>query len=86
MPNHKSCVKKFKVTERRRKLNLDKKQRFKAVFKKLMNETDLKKAEELLNIAKKKLDKICGKHIYHRNKVNRLKSKCDKKVNVLRSL
>ncbi len=102
MPNHKSCIKKCKVNERRRKCNLDREQRYKANVRKLKKEISLtstsdktkntkagaaKKASvktninDLVKTIKKQLDKIGAKHIYHKNKVARLKSKYDKIVN-----
>ena len=102
MPNHKSCVKKCKVNERRRKCNLDRKQKYKANVRKLKKEVslthssdknknikiDAKKntnvkidVNDLLKTIKKQLDKIGAKHIYHKNKVARLKSKYEKIVN-----
>ena len=102
MPNHKSCEKKCRVNERRRKCNLERKQRYKANVRKLKKEIssvhsiDKKKVtskskieekessvnpNELMNEIKKQLDKIEAKHIYHKNKVARLKSKYQKMVN-----
>lgn len=100
MPNHKSCEKKCKVNERRRKCNLERKQRYKANVRKLKKEINLThhnkkeiagdsfkteenaiKTKNLLREIKKQLDKIEAKHIFHKNKVARLKSKYEKMVN-----
>jgi ribosomal protein S20 len=42
-------------------------------------------AVTMLNTLKKQLDKIGSKHIFHKNKVARLKSKYDKMVNKLKA-
>ena len=85
MANHKSCEKKWRVNERCHKENLERTQRCKAEMKKLRKKTSIEDAEPMLNNIKKYLDKIGSKHIYHKNKVNRLKSRCDKFVNSLRN-
>ena len=85
MANHKSCEKKARVNERRHKENLNKILPCKANIRKFKKETDVNKAVELLNTIKKQLDKVGGKHIFHKNKVNRLKSRYEKMVNNLKS-
>lgn len=85
MANHKSCEKKWRVNKRRHKENLERTQRCKAEIKKMKKMTNVEEATPVLNNIKKYLDKIGAKHIYHRNKVNRLKSRCDKFVNYLRN-
>ena len=85
MANHKSCEKKWAVNCRRHKENLERTQRYKAEVKLLKKTTDISSATTLLNTIKKRLDMIGSKHIYHKNKVNRLKSRCEILVNRLTS-
>ncbi|MBQ2350520.1 MAG: 30S ribosomal protein S20 [Cytophagales bacterium] len=82
----KSAKKKWAVNCRRHRENLERTQRYKADFKLLKKITDISEARELLNIIKKRLDMIKNKHIYHGNKVNRLKSRCERLVNRLCSV
>ena len=84
MANHKSCEKKWRVNRRRHSENLNRVQRCKANIRKIKKETNLESAEELLKTLKKQLDQIGSKHIFHKNKVARLKSRYDKMVNQLR--
>lgn len=81
MANHKSCEKKQRVITRRHKENLNRVQRCKANIKKLKKETDKNKAIELFNTINKQLDQIGSKHIFHKNKVARIKSKYNKLIN-----
>jgi ribosomal protein S20 len=83
MANHKSCKKKWAVNRRRHKENLERTQRYKADVKLLKKTKDISTATTLLNTIKKRLDVIGSRHIYHKNKVNRLKSRCECFVNRL---
>jgi len=85
MANHKSCEKKYRVNRRRHAENLDRVQRCKANIRKIKKETNVENAVTMLNTLKKQLDKIGSKHIFHKNKVARLKSKYDKMVNKLKA-
>ena len=83
MANHKSCEKKYRVSQRRHVENLKAIQLCKSNIKKLKKEKDKTVATNLLNVVYKQLDKITNKHRMHKNKGARLKSKCALIVNAL---
>lgn len=73
MANHKSCIKKRRVSMRRHSENLKPLQLLKSNIKKLKKMTDKAAAQDLLKIVYKQLDKAAMKRRIHRNKAARLK-------------
>ena len=74
----------IKKNKSRHLINLKRIRSLKATIKNFKTEKDPLKLTELLNDVKKKLDKIGSKKIYHKNKVNRLKSRLEKIANKIK--
>lgn len=78
MPIIQSAKKALRQSLRRRDRNLKRKKEFKAVlkqYKKLVAENKKQEAEKYLAQVYKKLDKSAKRHLIHKNKAARLKSK-----------
>lgn len=84
MANHKSSVKRIRSTEAKRLRNKYQAKSTRTAIKKLGEESDKKKAEELLKDVSSMLDKLAKKNIIHKNKAANLKSKITKKVKALK--
>ncbi len=83
MPITKSAKKALRQSEKRRKVNKQKKKELKIVvkeYKKLVEAKDIKKAQEKLPMVYKKLDKAAKTNLIKKNKASRLKSRLSKKL------
>ncbi len=83
MPITKSAKKALRQSEKRRKVNKQKKKELKGVvkeYKKLVGAKDIKKAQEKLPMVYKKLDKAAKTNLIKKNKASRLKSRLSKKL------
>ncbi len=76
MPVTKSAIKKVRVDRRRYIFNLRLKKRYKAALKKHLKERTLETLKRVYAL----LDRAAKKHIIHKNKAARLKSKAAKAV------
>ncbi|MGC9046718.1 MAG: 30S ribosomal protein S20 [Minisyncoccia bacterium] len=86
MPITKSAKKALRQNIRRRKINLQRKAKMKAVIKTYKKSIISKNKEEAiqnLNQAYKVLDKLAKVKFIHQNKASRLKSKLAKKLKVI---
>ncbi len=84
MPNTKSAKKALRQNKKRYIANKRVKARIKRWIKKLqlqIQEANKEVATKTYYFVQKLLDKAGKRHIYHKNKVNRLKSRLAKKVN-----
>ncbi|MBN1263579.1 MAG: 30S ribosomal protein S20 [Candidatus Pacebacteria bacterium] len=77
MPITKSALKALRQSRRRTKINLNRRQQAKAVLKTAKNKLD----SNSLVQAQKALDRMAKKHLIHKNKAARLKSKLAKLTN-----
>lgn len=85
MPNTKSAKKALRQNIRRRKRNLLRKAKMKAVIKsynKLLKENKLEEAKSYLNQVYKTLDKLAKVKFIKKNKASRLKSRLAKKLKI----
>ena len=74
MPNIKSAKKRVRIAEENRRRNKSIRTRIKNITKKLKEEKDPKKAEELLKVAYSAVDKAVKKGVLHRNTAARKKA------------
>ena len=74
MPNIKSAKKRVRLAEEDRKSNKGIRTRIKNITRKLKEEKDPKKAEELLKLAYSVVDKAVKKKVIHRNTAARKKA------------
>ena len=84
MANHKSAIKRHKQNLVRRARNVSVKSSIKTAVKKVraaVENKDLEKAQELLTLATKSLDKAASKGIIHKNNASRRVSRLAKLVN-----
>ncbi len=82
MPNIKSAKKRVRISEERRKRNKGIKTQIKNITRKIKEEKDSKKAEELLKDAYSIVDKAVKKGVLHKNTAARRKSKFTRLVKV----
>lgn len=80
MPIKQSSKKSLRSSLRKRVLN----KKSSSDYKKSLKEFNAKKDEKTLAGVFSKLDKLVKKHIFHKNKVARLKSELAKKLNLLK--
>lgn len=80
MANHKSALKRIRRNETVRLRNRYQHKTTRNAIKKLRNETDKKKANELLPTVVSMIDKLAKRNIIHANKAANLKSKLMKQV------
>ena len=83
MPNTKSAKKALRKSRKRYEENRRFKARLKRWIKKLqllVADAQKEYAEKTFPMVQKLLDKAAKKHIYHKNKVNRIKSRLHKQV------
>jgi small subunit ribosomal protein S20 len=74
VPNIKSAKKRVRLAEENRKRNKSLKTRIKNITKKLKEEKDFKKKEELLKVAYSVVDKAVQKGAIHKNTAARKKA------------
>ncbi len=74
MPNIKSAKKRVRLAEENRKRNKSVRTRIKNITRKLKEEKDPKKKEELLKVAYSVVDKAVKKKVIHKNTAARKKS------------
>jgi len=82
VPNIKSAKKRVRISEERRKRNKGIKTQIKNITRKIKEEKDSKKAEELLKDAYSIVDKAVKKGVLHKNTAARRKSKFTRLVKV----
>ncbi|MFZ9045145.1 MAG: 30S ribosomal protein S20 [Cyclobacteriaceae bacterium] len=83
MANHKSALKRIRSNEAKRVRNRYQHKTTRTFIKRLKNETDKSKAEELLKQVTSMLDKLAKRNIIHKNKASNLKSSLTKQVAAL---
>lgn len=84
MPNTESAKRALRKAERRRVKNRSERSTLRTTVKKVrvaVATTDADSAKSALQTAIKKLDQAADKHLIHKNKAARLKSRLTKKVN-----
>jgi small subunit ribosomal protein S20 len=76
MPNTKSAIKAYRQSVKRRALNLSRAKAYKTIVKEFRKAAaaDPKKAQEMMAMLQKKLDKAAKTGIIKKNKASRLKS------------
>ena len=80
MANHKSALKRIRSNNKKRLRNKLQHKTARNAVRALRNETDAKKATEMLPNVIAKIDKLAKKNIIHANKASNLKSKLTKLV------
>jgi small subunit ribosomal protein S20 len=88
MPNTKSAKKALRQNIRRRKRNLERKKKMKAVikeYKKLLTDGKLEEAQKQLSLVYKTLDKLAKVNFIKEGKAKRLKSRLSRKLNALQT-
>ncbi len=80
MPNIKSAKKRVRIAEENRKRNKSIRTRIKNITRKLREEKDPKKAEELLKVAYSAVDKAVKKGVLHKNTAARKKAQFNRLV------
>jgi small subunit ribosomal protein S20 len=83
MANHKSALKRIRSNEAKRVRNRYQNKTTRTFVKRLKNETDKAKAEELLKEVHSMLDKLAKNNIIHKNKAANIKSSLTKSVSAL---
>ncbi|MAT38928.1 MAG: 30S ribosomal protein S20 [Ectothiorhodospiraceae bacterium] len=83
MANHKSAIKRIRVSETRRLRNMAKKTRMKNLIKQLQGAETREQAEALYKQVSSHLDRIAEKGIIHKNNAANRKSKLAKFVQSL---
>ncbi|MDH5609370.1 MAG: 30S ribosomal protein S20 [Cyclobacteriaceae bacterium] len=83
MANHKSALKRIRSNEAKRLRNRYQHKTTRTFIKRLREETDKTKAEELLKEVNAMLDKLAKRSIIHKNKASNLKSSLTLKVKSL---
>ncbi|MFT4736762.1 MAG: small subunit ribosomal protein S20 [Cyclobacteriaceae bacterium] len=83
MANHKSALKRIRSNEAKRVRNRYQNKTTRTFVKRLKNETDKAKAEELLKEIHSMLDKLAKNNIIHKNKAANIKSSLTKSVGAL---
>jgi len=84
MPNTESAKRALRKAERRRVKNRSERSTLRTTIKKVRvaaTTTDQDTAKSALQTAIKKLDQAADKHLIHKNKAARLKSRLTKKIN-----
>lgn len=81
MPNTESAKRAMRKAERRRVRNRSERSALKTLVKKVRTATDTGAAKESLDVAIKKLDQAAAKHLIHKNKAARTKSRLTKLIN-----
>lgn len=80
MPNIKSAKKRVRIAEENRKRNKSIRTRIKNITRKLREEKDPKKAEELLKVAYSAVDKAVKKGVLHKNTAARKKAQFNRLI------
>jgi len=80
VPNIKSAKKRVRIAEENRKRNKSIRTRIKNITRKLREEKDPKKAEELLKVAYSAVDKAVKKGVLHKNTAARKKAQFNRLV------
>ena len=83
MPNTESAKRAHRKAERRRVLNKSQRSALRTQIKKVRGSSDAEAAKTELQTAIKKIDQSADKHLIHKNKAARLKSRLTKLVNKL---
>ncbi len=86
MPNIKSAIKNLKKSEKRRIQNQSVKTATKTYVKKylqLIAAGKIEEAREFLPVVAKKVDMAATKKVFHKNKSARIKSRLQRKLNLL---
>ena len=86
MANRRSSIKKIRIDKRRTLRNLAVRTELKTVARKVRELVSAKKrseAEQAVRALFSKLDKAVKKHILHKNRASRLKSRIQRKINSL---
>jgi len=80
VPNIKSAKKRVRIAEENRKRNKSIRTRIKNITRKLREEKDPKKAEELLKVAYSAVDKAVKKGVLHKNTAARKKAQFNRLI------
>jgi small subunit ribosomal protein S20 len=80
VPNIKSAKKRVRIAEEKRKKNKGIRTRIKNITRKLKEEKNPKKAEELLKVAYSAVDKAVKKGVLHKNTAARKKAQFNRMV------
>lgn len=83
MPNHKSCKKRMKTSERDRLANRAMRSELRGVVKELRTESDKTAATEKFRAVTKLLDRAAAKGLIHKRNADRSKSRLAQMVNGL---
>ncbi len=80
MPNHKSCEKRVRQTEKKTMANRIMKTKVKNTVKKFLSEEDKEKKTSLLKEVYRIYDKAVSKGVFKKNKAARAKSRLSQKL------
>lgn len=83
MPQSKSAIKRVRKAEARNLHNTARRSKMRTLIKKVLNETDKAKAEEIYREATAYLDRMSQKGIIHQNNAARKKARLTKHINNL---
>ena len=83
MANHKSALKRVRSDKAKQLRNKYQHKTTRNAVRNLRNESDKKKAEELLTKVSSMLDKLAKNNVIHKNKAANIKSKLTKHVQAL---
>lgn len=83
MPNHKSCKKRMKTSERDRVKNRGLRSELRGVIKELRAEKSAKSAAEKLSEVTRELDRAAARGLIHKRNADRNKSRLTQFVNSL---
>jgi small subunit ribosomal protein S20 len=75
MPNTKQAAKRLRQNEKRRVLNKSARSAMKSAMKKVLGAESPEKAQEILPLAMKKVDKAAKRNVIHKNTAARIKSR-----------
>lgn len=81
MPNHKSCLKRMRTSEKSRVRNRAYRSHLRSLIKDVRTETNKEEAQKKLQAAVVVLDKAAGRHLLHPKNVDRVKSRLALHVN-----
>ena len=83
MANHQSALKRLRQNKVRKERNKYYHKSARTAIKKLRNEEDKTKAEEMMTRVFSMIDRLAKRNIIHKNNAGNLKSKLSKKVSAL---
>ncbi|MBD3258712.1 30S ribosomal protein S20 [candidate division GN15 bacterium] len=83
MPNHKSCAKRMRTSEKQRQRNRAFRSRLRAAIKDVRTETSKEEAAKKYAVAESLLDKAAGYNLIHARNADRNKSRLAKFVQKL---